>query len=71
MKKIELEDINVKNLIRLMMEDSEYQQFKEISEALNIKRTTFQSALNNDALRFRDFMKVADLLGYTVKLEKK
>ncbi|MED1489168.1 MULTISPECIES: hypothetical protein [Bacillus] len=71
MKNISLDEISLKNCLRLMMEGTDYKTFKQVAEALGIPKSTFQSALDNDYLRVRDFLKIADLLGYTIKLEKK
>lgn len=68
---INLSEIGIKNAIKLMMEGSEYQTYKEIAEALDMKEYTFRSALHNNALRVRDLQKVAEVLGFTLKLEKK
>lgn len=70
MKTINLNDMSVKAAIRLMMEGSEYKQFQEVAEALGIKKTTFQSALDNNSLRTRDLIKVANLLGYQLTIEQ-
>ncbi|MGG3233966.1 hypothetical protein ABEP17_10820 [Priestia flexa] len=71
MKTIQLSEVNLKNAIRVMMEDSQYDQFQQVAKDLDIPKTTFQSALNNEALRVRDLLKVADLLGYELVLEKR
>lgn len=71
MKVINLNEVSTKSAIRLMMEDTQYKQFQEIAEALNKKKSTFQSALDNDSMRVRDFKDVADLLGYELKIEHK
>jgi 5-bromo-4-chloroindolyl phosphate hydrolysis protein len=71
MKNINLDEVSLKNAVRLMMDNTEFQTFKEVAESLEIPKSTFQSALDKDYLRFRDFLKVADLLGYSIKLEKK
>lgn len=71
MKDITLNDITIKNAVRIMMEESKYTQFMEVAQALEIPKSTFQSALDNNSLRVRDLQKVADLLGYEIKLEKK
>jgi predicted DNA-binding protein (UPF0251 family) len=71
MKTINLNEMSVKSAVRLMMEGTEYKQFQEVAEALGIKKTTFQSALDNNSLRVRDLVKVADLLGYELNLDKK
>lgn len=69
-KTINVADMNIKNAVKIMMEDSEYKTFKQLAEALDVPETTFRSALNNDALRLRDLMKIMNLLGYSMKIEK-
>ena len=69
-KTIDVADMNIKNAVKIMMEDSEYKTFKQLAEALDVPETTFRSALNNDALRLRDLMKIMNLLGYSMKIEK-
>lgn len=71
MNNITLKEVNIKNAIRLMMENSKFDTFKEIAEELDIAKSTFQSALDNDALRVRDLLRVVELLGYEIKIEKK
>lgn len=71
MKSINLFDMTMKSAVRLMMEGTEYSQFQKIAEALNIKKSTFQSALDNDSLRVKDLMKIAELLGYNVNITQK
>ncbi len=71
MKRISLCETSIKSSVRLMMENSEYDQFQKIAETLGVKKTTFQSALDNGTLRIRDLGKVAELLGYEIILEKK
>ncbi|MCM3405941.1 hypothetical protein [Cytobacillus oceanisediminis] len=71
MKEIKLTETSIKSAVRLMMEETEYKQFQEVATALEIPKSTFQSALDNNSMRVRDLQKVADLLGYEIKLERK
>jgi len=71
MKEINLFDVSVKTAIRIMMEGTEYDQFQKLSKALDMPKSTFQSALDKDSLRVRDLLKIAEFLGYNVILEKK
>lgn len=71
MKSINLSDMSVKNAVRIMMEGTEYDQFQKVADALDMKKTSFQSMLDRNAVRVEDLKKIADLLGYEVKLEKK
>jgi predicted DNA-binding protein (UPF0251 family) len=70
MKNINLNEMSIKSAVRLMMEGTEYKQFQEVAEALEIRKTTFQSALDNNSLRVRDLIKIAELLGYELNLIK-
>ncbi len=69
-KTINIADMNIKNAVKIMMEGSEYKTLKQLAVALKINETTFRSALNNDALRFRELVKIMNLLGYSMKIEK-
>jgi hypothetical protein len=69
LKEINLMDMSVKSAVRIMMEGTDYKQFQEIAKALELPKSTLQSALDNNSLRVRDLLKIAKLLGYDVKLE--
>lgn len=71
MKNINLSDVSVKNAVRIMMEDTEYDQFQKVAEALDIKKSSFQSMLDRNVVKVEDLNKIADLFGYTVELKKK
>lgn len=71
MKKIKLSEVSFKTAVRLMMEGSNYNQFQLVAKALEVPKSTFQSQLINNTLRVRDLQKVADLLGYEIKIEQK
>ena len=71
MKEINLLEVSLKNAIRVMMDETEFDQFQKIAAALDIPKSTFQSALDKNTLKVRDLLPIAELLGYTVKLEKK
>jgi hypothetical protein len=68
---INLMDMTIKSAVRLMMEKSEYDQFQNVAKELDIAKSTFQSALDNESLRVRDLKKVAELLGYELTLKQK
>ena len=69
-KKISLSDVQIKNAVRVMMEDTEYDQFQKIAAALGKAKSTFQTSLDNETIRTKDLIKVADLLGYDLQLKK-
>lgn len=71
MKKISLEDMTLKNAIRLMMEETTFTTFKEVAENTGMSKSTFQSAMDRDNLKVRDLQKILDALGYEIKFEKK
>lgn len=71
MKSFVINQMQSKETVRLMMIGSEFETVKDLSEKLGITKSTFQSALDNNSLRLRDLQKVADLLGYEIKIEKK
>ena len=71
LKEFNLNEMTVKDIVRLMMVGSGYETFKEIAEKQNIPPSTLQYALDKNSLRVRDFQAIADLLGYEIKLEKK
>jgi predicted HTH domain antitoxin len=71
MKTIFLEEVSIKNAVRLMMEESELDTFKKVAEASEMSTTTFQSALDRNAIKLRDFQRIVEVLGYSIRLEKK
>jgi len=71
MKKIDLSEVSIKNAVRIMMEETEYEQFKQVAEALDIKKTTFQSMLDRETFRVEDLQSIANLLGYSLELHRK
>ena len=71
MKNINLSDVSVKNAVRIMMEDTEYDQFQKVAEALDMKKSSFQSMLDRNVVKVEDLNKIAELFGYTVELRKK
>ncbi|MEH7442766.1 hypothetical protein V7201_10720 [Bacillus sp. JJ1122] len=71
MREFNLNELSVKDIVKLMMVGTQYETFKDLSEKLDIPASTLAYSLNNNALRFRDLQKVAELLGYEFKLEKK
>ncbi|HWK24753.1 MAG TPA: hypothetical protein VNS08_17195 [Ureibacillus sp.] len=71
MKEINLSEMSMKSVVRLMMEGSDFDQFQKIAAALGKEKSTFQSWLDNESLRVKDLQRIADLLGYEIKLERK
>lgn len=71
MNSINLSELSLKGALRVMMEGSDIKTYKELADKLNINEYTFRSALHNDALRTKELLKAAEILGYEIKLEKK
>lgn len=72
MKSFTINQMSTKDAVKLMMIGTEYDSFKQIAEQMGLKRSsTFQSALDNNSLRLREFREIADLLGYEIKIEQK
>jgi len=65
------EDMSNKAIVRSMMEETDYNQFQKIAAALGKEKSTFQSKLDRNSLKVSDLQKIADLLGYTIKIEQK
>lgn len=71
MREFILNELSAKDIVKLMMVGSKYETFKEVSEILGVSASTLTYSLNSNALRFRDLQKIADELGYEIKIEKK
>jgi hypothetical protein len=71
LKSIDLNEIDLKLALRIMMSEAEVGTFKDLSKKIEMKETTFRSALGNDSLRLKDFQRIVDVLGYTMTLQKK
>lgn len=70
-RNINLNKTDLRTTIRIMMAEAGTESMKEIAENLKINETTFRSSVNNDAMRLRDFLKVAESMGYEVIVRSK
>ena len=68
MREISLSDVDVKRALKIMMAEANVDSFADLARQLNIKETTFRSALANTSIRLEDFKKVVETLGYSVIL---
>jgi predicted HTH domain antitoxin len=68
---INLNETEIKKALKIMMSEQGIDSMADIARALNIKETTFRSAISNNAIRLADFLKVAELLGYELIVTKK
>lgn len=71
MNEFVLNRLGAKDAIRHMMIGSKYETYKDIAEKLGIPQTTLRNSLNNNSLRVRDLINIADLLGYEIKIQQK
>jgi hypothetical protein len=67
---INLNDIEVKKAMRIMMANSGTESLAMIARELGMVETTFRSAINNDAIKLKHFLKAAEVMGYRVIIEK-
>ncbi|MBG9941765.1 helix-turn-helix domain-containing protein [Brevibacillus formosus] len=67
---IDLSVTPVKTALRIMIAEASMGSMKELAERIGMKETTFRSAVNNGNIRLKDFLKVAQELGYSVVVTK-
>lgn len=68
---IRLNETDIKTALKIMNAESGINSIAELAKKLDMNDTTLRSALNNGALRVVDFLKITELLGYTVDVVKK
>jgi hypothetical protein len=70
-REIVLNDTDLKRALRIMMAESNIDSMAAVARKLNIKETTFRSAINNNSLRVADLIKVCEMMGYEVIVRSK
>ena len=68
---IMLNEIDVKKALKIMMAEADVSSVADLAEQLEVPASTLRSALNNNALKVRDLVKIADLIGYEIVAVKK
>jgi hypothetical protein len=68
---IDLSSTSLKAALKIMMAESEIDSLADVARNLDIKETTFRSAINNESLRLNDFLKIAESMGYSVIVQSK
>jgi len=68
---IVLNEMDVKKALKIMMAEADVPSVSDLAEQLEVPASTLRSALNNNALKVRDLMKIADLIGYEIVAVKK
>lgn len=66
---IDLSKTSLKAALKIMMAETGTDSLADIARNVDIKETTFRSAINNGSLRLNDFLKVAEFMGYTVIIQ--
>ncbi|MBG9776174.1 hypothetical protein [Brevibacillus laterosporus] len=69
-RKISLSDSDIKGIIRILMAEKSYKSMKEISNAIGMKDTTFRSAIDNETIRLKDFIKAINSMGYELHISE-
>jgi hypothetical protein len=67
---IDLNNVEMKKAMRIMMANSGTESLAMIARELGMVETTFRSAINNDAMKLKHFVKAAEVMGYRVIVEK-
>lgn len=70
-REIVLNEIDIKHAIKIMMAESNTESLAALARNIDVKETTFRSALNNNSLRVSDFTKISNLMGYEVIVREK
>ncbi len=63
---IDLKETDSKTALKIMMAESGMASCSALARKVGKKETTFRSAINNNAIRLVDFLKAAEVMGYTV-----
>jgi Cro/C1-type HTH DNA-binding domain len=70
-REIVLNDTDLKRALKIMMAESNIDSMAAVARNLNIKETTFRSAINNNSLRVADLIKICEVMGYEVIVRSK
>lgn len=68
MREIVLNDVGIKRALKIMMAETDVNSFADLARLIDIKETTFRSALTKSSIRVEDFKRVAESLGYSLIL---
>jgi hypothetical protein len=68
---LNLNEDDLKKSLRVMVSEAGLDSLAALGRELGYKETTFRSAVNNNSIRMKDFVKAADLMGFEVSVRKK
>lgn len=69
--KITLKPEELKKVLRMMISSSEIDSLAALGRELGYKETTFRTAVAKNSMRYKDFVKAADALGYEIIVRSK
>ncbi|MGG1669935.1 hypothetical protein ACIFOE_04660 [Paenibacillus sp. NRS-1783] len=68
---IKLDKEQISNIVGLMLASRGRTSKADLAREIGIKETTFRAALSNESLRFKDFLQIAETLGFEIVAKKK
>lgn len=68
---INLHEKNLKSALKIMMAEADVSSFADLAKHVDMKETTFRSAVNNESFRVRDLLKTAESMGFDLILQRK
>lgn len=66
---IDLSKTTPKAALKIMMAEAGVDSLAFVARNIDMNETTFRSAINNDAIRLKDFLRAAKFLGFTVQIQ--
>ena len=70
-REIVLNDTDLKRALKIMMAESDINSMAAVARNLNIKETTFRSAINNNSLRVAELVRICEMMGYELVIRSK
>ncbi|ASS87608.1 hypothetical protein NSQ51_01150 [Geobacillus sp. FSL K6-0789] len=70
-REIVLNDTDLKRALKIMMAESDIDSMAAVARNLNIKETTFRSAINNNSLRVAELVRICEMMGYELVIRSK
>ncbi|RAU96783.1 helix-turn-helix domain-containing protein [Paenibacillus sp. YN15] len=61
----------IKAAVDVMLAETQYGNVADLARGLNIADSTLRTTINRGTLRVADLIKIADMLGYSVIIERK
>jgi hypothetical protein len=70
-RNIDLNGLEGKQILKIMMAETNVESFAEVAKMIDIPQTTLRSALTNNSIRLSLFLKLADSMGYNIVAQPK